>query len=138
MPEILDERERKAKKCHSCSYCGEEIQKGEVYDWAKLTFDGQIYEWKSHKKCSCIASALWSYIDPDNGMTAEEFDEGCTQFSSVFVCPGCPSFDRETGDCAEEKTYCTEKIYSLLQTHDFRRDQKDLRAWRCVPKEKEG
>ena len=138
MPEILAERERKAAKCHACSYCGEEIQKGEVYDWAKLTFDGQLYEWKSHKKCFCIASALWNYIDPDNGMTAEDFDEGCADFSRVFVCPDCPSFDRETGNCAEEKTYCTEKIYSLLQTHDFCRDQKMPWAWRCVPKEKEG
>ena len=65
MPEILAERERKAGKCHTCSYCGGEILKGSVYDWAKLTFDGQMYEWKSHKECSRIASALWGLIDKD-------------------------------------------------------------------------
>ena len=104
MPEILAERERKAAKCHTCSYCGEVIQKGEVYDWAKLEFDGRLYEWKSHKRCSLIASELWSYIDPDNGMTAEDFDEGCTAFCRAFICPGCPSADKEAEDCREDKT----------------------------------
>ncbi len=138
MPEILAERERKAAKCHTCSYCGEVIQAGEVYDWAKLAFDGRIYEWKSHKKCYFIASELWSYIDPDEGMTEEDFNDGCTEFSRVFICPDCPSFERETGDCQEEKCFCTDKIYSLLQTHDFCRDPKSPWAWRCIPKEKEG
>ena len=39
MPEILAERERKAAKCHTCSYCGEVIQKGEVYDWVSAPFE---------------------------------------------------------------------------------------------------
>lgn len=137
MPEILKRRDRKAAKCHTCSYCGEVIQKGEVYDWAKLAFDGRLYEWKSHKKCSFIADELWSYIDPDNGMTEEDFDQGCTAFCHAFICPDCPSFEREAKDCGEERSYCTDKIYNLLQTHDFGRDPENPWAWRCVPKVKE-
>lgn len=138
MPDILAERERKAAKLHTCSYCGETIQKGELYDWAKLAFDGRLYEWKSHKKCSFIADELWSYIDPDEGMTAEDFNEGCTAFCRAFICPGCPTADQEAEECKEDKTYCTDKIYDLLQTHDFRRDPETPWAWRCVPKVKEG
>lgn len=107
---------------------------GEVYDWAKLAFDGRLYEWKSHKKCSYIADELWSYIDPDDGMTEEDFNEGCADFSRVFICPDCQPFECETGDCREDKNFCTEKIYSLLQTHDFLRDAKSPWAWRCIPK----
>lgn len=138
MPDILAERERKAEKPHTCSYCGEVIQKDELYDWAKLAFDGRLYEWKSHKKCSFIADELWSYIDPDEGMTAEDFSEGCTVFCRAFICPGCPTADQEAEECKEGKPYCMDKIYDLLQTHDFRRDLETPWAWRCMPKVKEG
>ena len=87
MPDILQEKERKARKPHVCDYCGKTIEKGEAYEWAKLKYDGTIYEWKNHKKCGFIASELWSYIDPDNGMTEEDFQEGCREFCHAFVCP---------------------------------------------------
>lgn len=137
MPDVLAEREKKAAKPHTCLYCGEVIQKGELYDWAKLAFDGRLYEWKSHKKCSFIALELWEYIDPDEGMTAEDFSQGCENFCRAFICPGCPSADQEAEDCREDKIYCTDKIYDLLQTHDFRRGPETQWAWRCVPKRKE-
>jgi len=137
VPEILAQRDRTAAKSHVCDYCGEEIQKGEVYDWTKLSYDRWLYEWKSHKKCAYIASALWEYADPDEGMTEDDFQEACAGFCHDFVCPSCPSFNWETGECEKDRGFCTDKIYSLLQTHELRRDPEKSWEWRCTPK-KEG
>ena len=137
MIEVIREEQRKARKPHTCSYCGEVIQPGETYDYTVLCYD-DMYEWKSHIKCSFIAQQLWEYIDPDEGMTAENFDEGCTDFCRAFICPHCPAADLEAEDCKLDRTYCIDKIYDFLQTHDFRR-VKDEHDWgqtfKCFPKE---
>lgn len=46
MPEIISECERKARKLHTCNYCGEIIQPGETYDYAVLRYAGDMYDWK--------------------------------------------------------------------------------------------
>lgn len=121
MPEILQERDRKARRQHTCSYCGEPIAQGEVYEWAKLINDGYIYEWKNHKRCGRIAAELWEYADPDDGMTEDDFSEACTEFCQRFICPDCPRRDKEydEAECMDDKTYCTDRIYDFLQTHEF-------------------
>lgn len=127
----LDGKERVARKQHYCSYCNGIIEKGESYEWAKLIYEGQLYEWKNHKKCGFIAHELWDYIEPDEGMTEEDFNEGCAEFCSTFICPGC---EAATHDCY----YCLDKIYDFLQTHDFRRVKSEngwTNAWKCYPKE---
>jgi hypothetical protein len=137
MPEVIREEQRKARKPHTCSYCGEVIQPGETYDYAVLRDGGDMYDWKSHKTCSFIASTLWNYIDPDEGMTEEDFQQGCTDFCRAFICPNCPDADREAEDCKLDRTYCVDKIYEFLQTHDFRRVT-DNHGWtytfKCFPK----
>jgi hypothetical protein len=139
MPEILIDTKRKARKPHTCDYCLDTIQKGEIYDYAKLKSDYSdgIYEWKSHKKCSFIAGALWSYIDPDDGMTQEDFEEGCRDFCMTYICSQCPDADIETEKCKLDKQYCIDKIYTHLQTHEFKRI-KDKHGWtytwKCIPK----
>ena len=120
MPDVLQEKERKARTEHICSYCGEAIKKGEIYDWAKLVYDGDLYEWKNHKKCGFIASQLWEFADPDEGMTEDDFMDACARFCRTFVCPDCPHADKETYDdleCNEDKSFCADKIYDFLQTH---------------------
>lgn len=107
MPEILDEKDRKARKEHSCDYCQEIIKKGETYEWASLKAD-ELYEWKNHKRCGFIARELWSFIDPNDGMTESDFQEGCAEFCDVFICKGCSDRDE---DCY----YCLDKIYEVLQ-----------------------
>jgi hypothetical protein len=137
MPEILIDTKRKARKPHACDYCGDVIQKGETYDYAKLKsgYSEGIYEWKSHGKCSFIASQLWSYIDPDDGMTQEDFEEGCRDFCWTFICPQCPYADNDE-ECKLDKRYCVDKIYNHLKTHDFRRVSKHgwTYTWECAPK----
>jgi hypothetical protein len=137
MPEVLRECERVARKAHRCSYCGHKIRIGEKYNYAFLKYDG-VYEWKSHLRCEEIAQKLWNFIDPDEGMTEEDFKEGCHEFCAAFICPSCPN--HEDDDCKEDHYYCFDKIYAHLQTHDFRR-VKDDRGWthtfKCFPKEQE-
>lgn len=133
MMETLDRKDRKARKEHRCDYCSEIISKGEVYDWSKHVFDGELYEWKCHKKCSFIARELWEYINPDEGMTEDDFYYGCQEFCRAFVCPDCPCYDRADRECKEDKAFCTEKIYQFLRTHEFFEAGRDgwVTIWKC-------
>ena len=126
MPETLQEKNRTARKEHICSYCGGTIEKGEVYEWAKLTQDGTIYEWKNHKKCGYIASQLWEYADPDEGMTGDDFTDACASFCQSFICPDCPRRDREYDEieCLDDMTFCIDRIFDFLQTNELYREHR--------------
>jgi hypothetical protein len=128
MPEILENKKRIAKKQHKCSYCGEAIEKGYTYDYQKLVHDGYLYEWKNHIECGVIASELWNYVDPNEGMTEEDFKEGCRDFCDTFICPSCNKYDDEYGGCKDGKRYCIDKISETLKTNSFKRVKKD-RDW---------
>lgn len=131
MPQVLDNHDRIARKQHTCSYCRGIIEKGKTYEWAKLAYEGELYEWKNHKECGFIAHQLWQYIGPDEGMTEEDFQEGCASFCAEFICSDCKE--------KEEKCYyCIDKIYEFLQKNDFKRitPPRDwMQKWVCVPKE---
>lgn len=116
MIECLSRVERVARKPHTCDFCGGIIAKAERYDYVKYK-DDMFYEWKTHLKCSFISSELWDIVDPDYGMSEEDFHEACREFCHVFVCPDCPTFDKEYKECNEDHSYCLDKIYDLLQTH---------------------
>lgn len=137
MPDIISECDRKARKPHTCSYCGQIINPGEIYHHAVLKYD-DIYQWNSHKKCDFVSGALWAYIDPDEGMTEDDFQEGCSNFCREFICPNCATWDDESGECRNDLNFCVDKIYDFLQTHDFKR-VKDKHGWtytfKCFPKE---
>lgn len=131
MPQTLDNHDRVARKPHTCSYCGGTIEKGETYEWAKLAYDGELYEWKNHKKCGFIAREIWDYIDPYEGMTEEDFQEGCASFCTELICPDC---EEKEEDCY----YCIDKIYAFLQENDFKRIAPPgdwMKKWVGVPKE---
>lgn len=114
--ELICNEKRKARKEHTCSYCGHKIKPGEVYDHATLKYEGTIYDWKTHLKCQFIAEELWTYIDPNDGMTEEDFRDGCSDFCQAFVCPGCEHYD---DGCEKDENYCIDKIYNKLQTHEL-------------------
>lgn len=122
MPEMLQEAERIAKKQHTCSYCGEPIEKGEVYEWAKMKYDGRFYEWKNHKRCGFIADQLWGFADPDDGMTQDDFMEACAEFCAHYICTECPynqSFEYDGMECEKNLSYCIDKIGDFLRTHEL-------------------
>ena len=85
MPDILQERNRKARKVHMCNFCGEPIEKGEEYQWTKLCSSGELYEWKNHVQCGFISTELWDYADPWDGMTDDDFASTCKEFCQSFV-----------------------------------------------------
>lgn len=137
MPDILDEKNRVARKDHTCDYCGGIIKKGEEYNWAKLINEGRPYEWKAHKDCIMVSTALWDYVDPDMGMSEEDFFEATRDFCETFCCPECPK-NHDTGDGTCEEIRCLDKVIEKLKTHDFKRIYKNGRPtceFHLVPKE---
>lgn len=71
----VNNKKPKARKDHICSFCTGTINKGEVYNSQTNTYEGEIYVWKSHIKCSEIAYSLRMFDDADEGVTSEDFVE---------------------------------------------------------------
>lgn len=131
MPDLLDKKIRKARNPHICSYCNATIEKGEEYEWSKLAYEGEVYEWKSHISCKEIAVEIWDYVEPDEGMTEEDFREGVTAVCETFICPGCS----EEKCC---KTYCMDKVVEIFKKHTLKEvnDRKSpWKSWKMIPKE---
>lgn len=75
METISYSKEVKAAKDHKCNFCCEKIRQGETYITSTHKQDGTIYDWKTHKHCSDIATRLKMYDDCDEGLTEEGFQE---------------------------------------------------------------
>lgn len=69
----------KARTQHYCNYCGGVISVGDTYEKSSHKHDGEIYTWKSHVKCSAIASKLKMFDYADDGVTAGDFRETILQ-----------------------------------------------------------
>lgn len=143
-PELLRSAIRTARKLHRCSLCCEEIKPGEKYGYDTYKFDGQIYAWKTHLECNAVSSFLLDYVDPDDGMTSDDFCEACADVCRVFVCPDCEHFDSEhaeDGDyCRKNDSYCIHKLYELSNKYylSCQRDaQNGWLKWQLVPIKKE-
>ena len=135
--DTLDKKDRKARKEHRCDYCGGKIKKGEIYDWSKHVYDGELYEWKCHKKCSLIVSEIWDYVDPDEGMSEDDFSEGCRDVCRCFVCPDCPKWNKEYEDCDEDESYCIDRLADFFEKNEIYRDGREMFAevWKARLKE---
>ena len=114
MPELLSDSEPKANKTHKCDLCEMDIAKGEKYKRQQLKYEGDLYAFKMHKQCSEISSLLWNFIDPDEGMTSEDFTDGCQRYCWEFVCPHCPQMDEISEECKDDKGYCLDRILQRL------------------------
>ena len=140
MPELLRSEIRTDRKPHTCSLCGAEIKTGEQYGCDTYTFNGEVYDWKTHMECDAVSTFLWDYVDPDEGMTQDEFLEACDDVCRTFICPDCEHFDSEgaeDGDyCRENGTSCIHKLYELSKKYylSCQRDtQNGWLKWRLVP-----
>lgn len=138
MIETLERKERKARKEHHCDFCSGIIQNGDVYDWSKHVYEGVLYEWKSHKKCSFLCGKLFDYADPDEGMDEETFRESLYDFCRAFICPDCSKWDNECGGCEDDNDFCIDKAYDFLQTHELYRECRTVcgEVWKCRKMEK--
>ena len=125
MNELLARKDRKARKDHRCDLCGKIIHKGETYVLSKNICDGTIYEWHEHKNCSEVCGAIWDYVDPDEGMDDQEFQDGSQEVCQRFICPDCSKYDNEAGECEDDLTYCIDKMTEFFKTHRLYRDGRD-------------
>ena len=128
-----------ARKKHTCDYCGEAINVGELHHWGKYIYDGHFYEWRSHLACKRIASAIWDYVDPDEGMSDQEFMDGCQEICQRFVCPDCPHWNKEYDDCDKDESYCLDRLDEFFKTYElYKAGRKAYYAiWKCREKEKQ-
>ena len=119
MSDLLDRKDRKARKDHCCDLCGQIIPKGEIYEWSKGVYDGIIYEWHEHEKCSAVCGEIWSYVDPDEGMDEDEFHDGCQEICQRFICPDCPKYNTEYEECEDDLTFCIDRMYEFFKTYEL-------------------
>lgn len=121
MIESISTEWRTARKEHKCNYCNGVIHPGERYERSVNKYDGDVYCWNSHEKCSYIAGEIWDYADPDEGMDDDLFYESCSDICRTFVCPDCGKWD--TDEC--DVSYCLDKVYDLLKAKELYRDRRD-------------
>ena len=139
MYENLGTTIRKARKNHKCDWCEKVIQKGEQYEYQKFVYDGDMCDWKAHLACSRVASAIYDYVDPDEGMTGDEFADGCQEVCQRFICPDCPKWNKEFEECKDDESYCIDKMDAFFQTHELYKDRSMrtsiYKMWKCREKE---
>lgn len=135
--ECLERKMRKARRKHTCDYCGAIIEVGEQYDWSKHVYDGELYEWHSHERCSMIAREIWDYVDPDEGMTGDDFCEGCEDVCREFICPDCPNWDKDNEECENCKFFCTDRLAEFFEKNELYRVQEYgvYSVWKARPRE---
>lgn len=76
MLEILKENNPVAKKDHVCQFCGGVIKGGERYNRATISYNGDVYDWKSHLHCLELTVNLdMNRFCEDCGLTEEGFKD---------------------------------------------------------------
>lgn len=75
MTTLMPQRKVKARKEHRCDYCCNMIRTGTSYLRSTHIYDGDIYNWKTHKHCQEVAEKLNMFEDCDEGLTTEGFQE---------------------------------------------------------------
>ena len=136
MSEQLDRKIRTARKSHTCDYCGQTIEKGEQYEWSKNIWEGTIFEWHNHLSCGRIASAIWDYVDPDDGMSDQDFQDGCQEVCQRFICPDCPKWNKEYEECDDDETYCIDMMDEFFKIHELYKSGRKgyYEIWKCREK----
>lgn len=135
----LSHKDVVARKEHRCDWCEKIISKGEKYHYETFIFEGEFYDWHSHLSCSRVVSAIWDYVDPYDGMTSDDFDQGCTDVCRGFICPDCSEWNKEYEDCEKDEPYCIGKMDEFFKTHELYPTREGYcRVFRCRKKMKEG
>ena len=117
--EVIRTKIRKARKEYRCSFCGCKISKGEQYRHSTNKCDGSLYVWRDHLHCAALCSEIWDYVDPDDGMTSEDFCDAIKELAHTFYCPfHCDKFDKEHDDCDKFFDYdsCVRKFADFMKT----------------------
>ena len=133
-------KRRKARKEYYCDLCGGKILKDECYERQINQFDGRMYTWRTHLHCQNLCSKIWNYVDPDEGMTGDEFCDAVQDLMSTFYCPfHCDEYDRDTQDCDRgfDTDVCVKRFAQFMETRELLpvRDPNRRFYYRIVKKE---
>lgn len=136
MYEHIETKDVKARKSYKCDWCGEEIKKGELHEYQTFVYDDELCHWRAHLACSRIASAIWDYADPYDGMGSDTFDANCAEVCREFICPDCPEWDKEYSECNKDDSYCLDRMDEFFKTHVMYATREGYyRIWRCKEKD---
>lgn len=138
--EMLSCKIVKARKEHLCNMCATKIAKGERYEHQTNKCDGRIYEWRTHLHCKKICSEIWDYVDPDEGMTGDDFRDAVKELMHQFYCPcACTEYIKAFGDCERgfDREVCVKRFAQFMETHELQKASgEDGQRWRMVENEK--
>lgn len=82
----LSNSKPKARKEHQCNYCSGIIKKNEVYENQTNVYEGDMYTWKSHLKCSEITSHFNMHDEYSEGLTEDAFRDYITEaYKCYFI-----------------------------------------------------
>lgn len=85
---ILSTKTQKAKKQHSCDYCYNKINIGELYQYSAIVNCGDFYAFKNHISCQKIAEHLKMFEQDEvryEGLTSDNFQETiCEEYYSIM------------------------------------------------------
>lgn len=70
----------KAKKEHTCDYCGGKIEIGEVYDYQFNVDGGDTWSWKNHQRCFQLCRDLDMFYDIYEGVNSDYFWESVFEY----------------------------------------------------------
>ena len=87
MSDTLTNKQRKARKPHTCDICGKSIPKGAEYIYITYVCDGSIYEEHRHIHCDAMIDAAFTEYD------AESYEE-CLEYIWEDTCEVNCSFDQ--------------------------------------------
>jgi hypothetical protein len=128
----------RAHKPHVCDYCGHVIPCGETYVQSCNKVDGELYTWLAHPHCDRIASAIWNYVAPSEGMDACTFRDAVKTVMREHYCPAnCQRWVKDVGCSAgNDMTSCLRRFDEFMQTHSLRwlRPAGGIPYWALVPK----
>ena len=133
----LKRKDVKARKRHTCDWCGGHIEKCETYHYNAFIFDGDFCDWHSHLACNRIIHAIWDYVDPGaEGIDGTDFSEGCADVCRQFICPDCEHWNKDDEDCEKGELYCIDRMDEFFKTHELYRTREGYyEKWRCREKE---
>ncbi len=70
---LLTQSTPRARKTHTCNWCGGDINVGETYERDTILDGNGFREWKSHTECSWFACEYVYCGDQDNGVNEDDF-----------------------------------------------------------------
>ena len=112
MLEILKETNPVAKKDHVCQFCGGVIKEGERYNRATISYNGDVYDWKSHLHCLELTANLdMNRFCEDCGLTEEGFKDAIFD----YIC------EHHAGDFKWGEIYNSEREKAIYEElHKFK------------------